>query len=133
MFHVKQGIEEGLSNNTSFQLEAFDYRLLPLFLSNLSRKTFLVFDDKITDCYDGLSLFLGDRGVFINSDLLGGKVAPKGFSGWGGVEKDRFFSSLSSGFSNHQFIVLPFSLYRRPAFPKYRLLKEFVVNKKTLG
>ena len=131
MFHVKQNLKNNLLNREAFQLTGFDYRLLPLLLPSIPGKTLLVFDDEIVDCYDNLSLFLEDRGVFVNKDLLSGGVAPRGFSGWAGEEKKRFLSSLASGFSNHTFVVLPFSLYNRPVFPKHKTLKEIVINKKT--
>ena len=46
------------------KLKGFDYRLLPFVLQKNKRKTLFVFEDSLVDCYDNLSLFFGDNGVF---------------------------------------------------------------------
>ena len=128
---MKRSVEKDLKCKKAFGLKGFDYRLLPLFLSSAPNKVLIIFDDSIEDCYDNLALFLDKEGVFITSDLLSGALAPSGFSGWGGLERSRFLSSLSSGFSNHRFVLLPFSLYNQPIFPKYKILNEIKIGQKT--
>ncbi len=128
---MKREIQNKLSRRDSFGVEGFDYRLLPLFLPSVGEKTLIVFEDSLVDCPDNLSLLLEGRGVFINKDLLAGPSSPSGFSGWSGVERERFLSSLSSGFSNHQFVLVPFSLYEKEVFPKHSIKEEVVVDKNT--
>ena len=105
---MKRDIKKNIFNKNSFGIEGFDYRLLPLVLPSAPDQMLIVFDDALTDCYDNLSLFLENQGVFVNKDLLEGSLAPAGFSGWSGIEKSRFLSSLSSGFVNHKFILIHF-------------------------
>ena len=127
---MKRSIKKNLFNKKPFGVEGFDYRLLPLVLPGAPDQVLVVFDDILTDCYDNLSLFLENKGVFINKDLLEETLAPSGFSGWSGVEKSRFLSSLSSGFVNHKFVLIPFSLYSSSVFPSYHVEEEVVVNEK---
>ena len=128
---MKRDIKKNIFNKNSFGIEGFDYRLLPLVLPSAPDQMLIVFDDALTDCYDNLSLFLENQGVFVNKDLLEGSLAPAGFSGWSGIEKSRFLSSLSSGFVNHKFILIPFSLYGSSLFPNYRVTEEVRINEKT--
>ena len=128
---MKRDIKKNIFYKNSFGIEGFDYRLLPLVLPSAPDQMLIVFDDALTDCYDNLSLFLENQGVFVNKDLLEGSLAPAGFSGWSGIEKARFLSSLSSGFVNHKFILIPFSLYGSSLFPNYRVTEEVRINEKT--
>ena len=91
---MKHAIKKNLLNKKAFKVEGFDYRLLPLVLPSAPDQVLIVFDDTLTDCYDNLSLFLENQGVFVSGDLLEGSLSPTGFSGWSGVEKSRFLSSL---------------------------------------
>ena len=121
--------EDGLKK--PLKLKDFDYKLLPFVLQKNKRKTLFVFEDSLVDCYDNLSLFFGDSGVFFDTSCLEKDGGVDGFLGWSGETKDLFLKSLSSGFKNHQFITICRSLYDKKVFPLNKVLDEVVLTKNT--